>query len=59
LKKLDDLTRWAFIRLSNREGQTLVEYSLILVVISMGTLGAMVFLRDRLNIFFSQVGNLL
>ena len=59
LRKLEDLGRWAFIRLTNREGQTLVEYALILVVISAGTLGAMVFLRDRLQAFFTQVGNML
>jgi len=59
LRKLEDFARWAFIRLTNREGQTLVEYALILVVISAGTLAAMVFLRERLAAFFTQVGNML
>ena len=40
-------------------GQTLVEYSLILVVVSLGTLAAMTFLRNRISFFFSQVGDLL
>jgi len=59
LRKLEDFARWAFIRVTNREGQALVEYALILVVVSMGTLGAMVFMRDRIAAFFSQVGNML
>ena len=59
MKKLEDLGRKAFIRLAHREGQTLVEYALILVVVSMGTLGAMTFLRGKLIQVFSQVGNLL
>jgi Flp pilus assembly pilin Flp len=59
LKKLEDLGRMAFIRLAQREGQTLVEYALILVVVSMGTLGAMTFMRGKLIQVFSQVGNLL
>jgi len=59
LRKLGDIARWAYIRLTNREGQTLVEYALILVVISMGTLGAMMFMRDRIAAVFSDVGNML
>jgi len=59
LRKLQDFARRALIRIADREGQTLVEYALILVVISMGTLAAMVFLRDHINALFTQVGNLL
>jgi Flp pilus assembly pilin Flp len=59
LRKLEDFARWAFIRVTNREGQALVEYALVLVLVSMGTLGAMVFMRDGIAAFFSQVGNML
>jgi Flp pilus assembly pilin Flp len=40
-------------------GQTLVEYALILVLISMGTVAAMTFLKDAIAGVFSQVGNTL
>ena len=39
--------------------QTLVEYALIIVVISLGTLVALTFLRDQIIAVFSQTGNLL
>ena len=40
-----------------QEGQTLVEYALILVTISIGVLAAMAFLRDQINTIFSTIGN--
>jgi Flp pilus assembly pilin Flp len=41
------------------EGQTLVEYALIIVTISIGVTVAMVFLRDQIRSVFSQIGNAL
>jgi Flp pilus assembly pilin Flp len=41
------------------EGQTLVEYALIIVLISIGTIGAMTFLQGEIGGLFSQVGSLL
>jgi Flp pilus assembly pilin Flp len=38
------------------EGQTLVEYALIIVTISIGVTVAMVFLRDKITNLFSQIG---
>lgn len=40
-----------------QEGQTLVEYALILVTISIGVLGAMTFLKGQIDALFSFVGN--
>jgi Flp pilus assembly pilin Flp len=45
--------------LLDERAQTLVEYALIIVVLSLGTLVAMMFLRDQLIAVFSQTGNLL
>jgi Flp pilus assembly pilin Flp len=39
--------------------QALVEYALIIVVVSLGVLLALSFLRDQLIAVFSQTGNLL
>jgi Flp pilus assembly pilin Flp len=39
--------------------QALVEYALIIVMVSLGVLVAMSFLRDQLIAVFSQTGNLL
>jgi Flp pilus assembly pilin Flp len=41
------------------EGQTLVEYALIIVTISIGVTAAMVFLRDKISGVFSSIGNAL
>jgi Flp pilus assembly pilin Flp len=41
------------------EGQTLVEYALIIVTISIGVTVAMTFLRDKIIGVFSQIGNAL
>jgi Flp pilus assembly pilin Flp len=45
--------------LRREEGQTLVEYALIIVTISIGVTVAMAFLRDQLISLFSNVGNAL
>jgi Flp pilus assembly pilin Flp len=39
------------------EGQTLVEYALIIATISIGVTGAMVFLRGEIAGVFSDIGN--
>ena len=41
------------------EGQTLVEYALIIVTISIGVTAAMIFLRDKIATVFSDIGNAL
>ena len=41
----------------SEEGQTLVEYALILVTISIGVLAAMTFLRNQIDAIFSAIGN--
>ena len=41
------------------EGQTLVEYALILVTISIGVTAAMLFLRDEIAGVFSRIGSAL
>jgi Flp pilus assembly pilin Flp len=41
------------------EGQTLVEYALIIVTISIGVTAAMLFLRDQIRTVFTQIGNAL
>jgi Flp pilus assembly pilin Flp len=39
------------------EGQTLVEYALIIVTISIGVTAAMLFLRDQIRDVFTTIGN--
>ena len=41
------------------EGQTLVEYALIIVPISIGVTAAMLFLRDKIAGVFTTIGNAL
>jgi Flp pilus assembly pilin Flp len=43
--------------LRREEGQTLVEYALIIATISIGVTIAMYFLRDELRALFSTVGS--
>ena len=43
----------------DERAQALVEYALIIGVISLGTIVALSFLRDQLIAVFSQTGNLL
>ena len=45
------------LSLKREEGQTLVEYALIIVTISIGVTGAMVFLRGQINTIFTDIGN--
>ena len=43
--------------LRNDEGQGLVEYALIIAVIAIAVIVAMVFFRDQLSNYFSNIGN--
>jgi Flp pilus assembly pilin Flp len=43
--------------LKREEGQTLVEYALILVSIAILVLVSLTFLKDRITSVFTQVGN--
>lgn len=45
--------------LADDRAQALVEYALIIVMVALGVLVAMSFLRDQLIAVFSQTGNLL
>ena len=45
------------LSLKREEGQTLVEYALIIVTISIGVTAAMLFLRDQIAQVFSDIGN--
>ena len=45
--------------LKREEGQTLVEYALIIVTISIGVTAAMVFLRGKIQTVFTTIGNAL
>ncbi|TMC69158.1 MAG: Flp family type IVb pilin [Chloroflexi bacterium] len=43
--------------LRNEEGQGLVEYALIIAVIAIAVIIAMIFFRDSLINYFSNIGN--
>ena len=47
------------ISLRRDEGQTLVEYALIIVTISIGVTAAMLFLKDQISGVFSEIGSTL
>jgi Flp pilus assembly pilin Flp len=49
----------ASISLRREEGQTLVEYALIIVTISIGVTAAMIFLRGEIAGVFSTIGSAL
>ena len=49
----ESMSRW----LAEDEGQGLVEYALIISVISIAVIGSMVFLRGQLINIFSNIGN--
>jgi pilus assembly protein Flp/PilA len=44
-------------RLRRDEGQTLVEYALILVTIAIAVTAAMVFLQEEISALFSEIGS--
>jgi len=41
----------------NDEGQGLVEYALIIAIIAIAVIVSMVFFRDQLQNYFSNIGN--
>ena len=43
--------------LRSEDGQGLVEYALIIAVIAIAVIIAMVFFRDQLSNYFSNIGN--
>lgn len=45
------------LSVKREEGQTLVEYALIIVTISIGVTAAMVFLRNQIDAIFTSIGN--
>lgn len=45
--------------LKREEGQTLVEYALIIGIISIGVMAAMLFLRDQITTIFNKIGDVL
>ena len=44
-------------RVRREEGQTLVEYALILVTIAIAVTAAMVFLQEQISAVFSEIGS--
>jgi pilus assembly protein Flp/PilA len=44
-------------KLRRQDGQTLVEYALIIALIAVGLIIALIFLRDEIEELFSDVGN--
>ncbi len=49
------LTDWLKARADREDGQTLVEYTLILVLISMVAMGTLALLGGKVNDFLAQV----
>jgi Flp pilus assembly pilin Flp len=45
------------LSLKREEGQTFVEYALILALIAVLVTGALLFLKDQINALFTSVGN--
>jgi pilus assembly protein Flp/PilA len=43
--------------LGQEEGQGLVEYALIIAVIAIAVIVSMIFFRDQLSNYFSNIGN--
>jgi Flp pilus assembly pilin Flp len=46
-----------YSKLRRQDGQTLVEYALIIALIAVGLIIALIFLRDEIEELFSDVGN--
>jgi pilus assembly protein Flp/PilA len=44
-------------RLRRQEGQALVEYALIISLVAVALIGALTFMRGRMDNIFSQIGN--
>jgi pilus assembly protein Flp/PilA len=46
-------------RLRRQEGQALVEYALIISLVAVALIGALTFMRGKMDGIFSQIGNAL
>jgi Flp pilus assembly pilin Flp len=46
-------------RLRRQEGQALVEYALIISLVAVALIGALTFMRGKMDGIFSQIGNTL
>jgi Flp pilus assembly pilin Flp len=57
IDKLIDMARRSLA--AAEHGQTLVEYALIIVFISMGTLAAFTFMKSQIAQVFTDIANLL
>jgi Flp pilus assembly pilin Flp len=44
-------------RLTREEGQTFVEYALVLGVVSVALIGAATFLHDKIGAFYTDIAN--
>jgi Flp pilus assembly pilin Flp len=44
-------------RLRRQEGQALVEYALIISLVAVALIGALTFMRGKMDGIFSQIGN--
>ena len=44
-------------RLRREEGQALVEYALIISLVAVALIGALTFMRGKMDGIFSQIGN--
>ena len=51
--------RRTLARVSGDEGQTLVEYSLILAMVSIGSIAALLILSGKINDVFNTISNVL
>lgn len=54
---LAGLERASTGRLGREEGQTFVEYAMILALIGVTLVAALTFLRDKIAGFYTQIGN--
>ena len=57
--QLQKLAAWFYSAREDEKGQTLVEYALIIAIVSLGVLAGLALLTDSLNGIFSKIGSLL
>ena len=54
---LAGLERTSPTRLRREEGQTFVEYAMILALVGVMLVAALTFLRNKIDAFYTQIGN--